>query len=84
MIRSDILIISVMLSSMVLIPISILIEIYYDVDILSYLQFYWILLLPFIIVRLWFPNSKAYKWFNSVPEKVLIFYKSTYDKIKIY
>ena len=84
MIRSDRLFFGVMFGAMILIPIFILIEMKYNVKILFYLQFHWVLLLPYVFIKIWFPNSKASKWFNSVPEKVLHFYKSTYDKIKIY
>ena len=85
MIRSDRLFFTVMFGAIIFIPIGIILKSIFDFPyIYDYHQFFWVFLLPYVIVKVWFPNSKASEWFHSVPEKVIYFYKNTYDKIKLY
>ena len=85
MIRSDRLFFGVIFGAMFFIPIIYIIDYKYDINIMFLLDFSCVLLLlPYVFIKILFPDSKASKWFNEVPEKILHFYKSTYDKIKIY
>jgi len=51
---------------------------------ITYIPFWWILLLPYIFIKILFPKSGALVWFHSVPNKILLFYKNYYSKIKTY
>ena len=81
MIRSDRLFLGTIVFILSFIFIVVVFNIAYLYD---YLTFWWILLTPYVAIKLFFPNSKILDWFHSVPKKVLYFYESTYDKIKIF